>query len=141
VSEGVVHELRVALTVEDFDQALRFYREGLGLSVLEAWGDPPRRAVLFDAGRGTLEVISTDQAKFIDDIEVGRRAADRVRLALEVDDSEATAKALVAGGAERLGGPVVTPWSHRNVRVRAPDGMQLTLFSVLDQGSASGSAP
>jgi len=38
--------------------------------------------------------------------------------------------AYVAG---RLGGPVVTPWSHRNVRLRAPDGMQLTLFTVLDQ--------
>jgi hypothetical protein len=29
---------------------------------------------------------------------------------------------------------VVTPWSHRNVRLRAPDGMQLTLFTVLEGG-------
>jgi hypothetical protein len=54
-----------------------------------------------------------------------------VRLAIEVDDSAAVAESLVAGGAERLGGPVVTPWQHRNVRLRAPDGMQLTLFTVL----------
>jgi hypothetical protein len=27
---------------------------------------------------------------------------------------------------------VVTPWNHRNARLRAPDGMQLTLFTVLD---------
>jgi hypothetical protein len=26
---------------------------------------------------------------------------------------------------------VITPWSHKNVRLRAPDGMQLTLFTVL----------
>ena len=32
--------------------------------------------------------------------------------------------------AERLGGPVETPWRHRNVRLRAPDGMQLTLFTI-----------
>jgi hypothetical protein len=54
-----------------------------------------------------------------------------VRLALEVDDSAAAAEALVAAGGELLGGPVVTPWSHRNIRLRAPDGMQLTLFTVL----------
>ena len=27
---------------------------------------------------------------------------------------------------------VVTPWGDRNARVRAPDGMQLTLFSLAD---------
>jgi hypothetical protein len=27
---------------------------------------------------------------------------------------------------------VETPWKDRNVRVQAPDGMQLTLFTVLD---------
>jgi hypothetical protein len=40
---------------------------------------------------------------------------------------------LTDAGAKLLGGPVVTPWSHRNVRLRAPDGMQLTLFSVVDE--------
>jgi hypothetical protein len=44
----------------------------------------------------------------------------------------ASAEVLEAAGAERLGGPVVTPWQHRNVRLRAPDGMQLTLFTLLD---------
>jgi hypothetical protein len=49
-----------------------------------------------------------------------------------VSDSVETARALEEGGAEALADPVVTPWSHRNVRVRAPDGMQLTLFTVPD---------
>ena len=39
--------------------------------------------------------------------------------------------------AEAVAEPVVTPWRHRNVRLRAPDGMQLTLFTVLgDEGDA-----
>jgi hypothetical protein len=66
-------------------------------------------------------------------VEVGERVAGFVRLALEVDDSAATADALAAAGAAVIGGPVVTPWSHRNVRLRAPDGMQLTLFTVIDE--------
>jgi lactoylglutathione lyase len=64
-------------------------------------------------------------------VEVGRRVAGTVRLALEVDDSTAASEDLVAAGGELLGGPVLTPWSHRNVRLQAPDGMQLTLFTVL----------
>ena len=55
-----------------------------------------------------------------------------VRLALHVGDSAATAARLVAGGARRVADPVVTPWGHRNARVQAPDGMQLTLFELPD---------
>ncbi|HEV3014884.1 MAG TPA: VOC family protein, partial [Actinomycetota bacterium] len=59
-----------------------------------------------------------------------------VRVALEVADSAEAARRLVAEGAEALAEPVVTPWRHRNARVRAPDGMQLTLFTVLDGAGA-----
>ncbi len=129
---GPVRELRVALTVEDFDAALAFYRDALGLEELEALAVDDGRVVILDAGRATLELVNEGQARMIDDIEVGRRVAGPVRLALEVDDSAATAEALTQAGAELLGGPVDTPWRDRNVRLRAPDGMQLTLFTVLD---------
>jgi len=104
----------------------------LGLPVVEAWEQPTGSGAVLDAGRATLELLSTAQAALVDQVEVGSRVAGPVRIALEVDDAAETAGTLVAGGAERLGGPVVTPWSHRNVRLRAPDGTQLTLFTVLD---------
>jgi catechol 2,3-dioxygenase-like lactoylglutathione lyase family enzyme len=127
-----VREFRVALTVERFDEALAFYRDALGLPELADWSGEGGKVVLLDAGRATLELIDAQQAATIDDAEVGRRVAGPVRIALEVDDSAADASALVAAGAELLGGPVVTPWNDRNVRLQAPDGMQLTLFTVLD---------
>jgi catechol 2,3-dioxygenase-like lactoylglutathione lyase family enzyme len=133
-SESPVHELRVALTVDDFQEALRFYRDALGLPVVEEWREPTGSGAVLDAGRATLELLSTPQAELVDRVEVGERVAGFVRLALEVDDSTATADALAAAGAAVIGGPVVTPWSHRNVRLRAPDGMQLTLFTVIDEG-------
>jgi lactoylglutathione lyase len=132
--ESPVRELRVAVTVEDYAEAIRFYRDVLGLPVLEEWEQPTGSGAVLDAGRATLEVLSTDQAELVDRIEVGERVAGPVRLALEVDDSAATAETLAAAGAELIGGPVVTPWSHRNVRLRAPDGMQLTLFTVIEDG-------
>jgi lactoylglutathione lyase len=76
--------------------------------------------------------MDENNTETVDRIEVGHRTAGSVRLAIEVRDAEGTANALVDAGAELLGGPVETPWRHRNVRVRAPDGMQLTLFTPLD---------
>jgi lactoylglutathione lyase len=129
---GEVRELRVALTVDDYDEAVAFYREALGMPQLEAWEAPEGRVAILDAGRATLELLDAGQAALVDDIEVGRRVAGTVRLALEVDDSEAVAERLVRAGAEQLADAVVTPWRDRNVRLQAPDGMQLTLFTVLD---------
>jgi lactoylglutathione lyase len=130
--ESPVRELRLALTVERYEEALAFYRDVLGLPVVYAWAEPTGSGAILDAGRATLELLSVDQAELVDRVEVGRRVAGPVRLALEVEDSVATADALTAAGAERLADAVVTPWAHRNVRVRAPDGMQLTLFTVLE---------
>lgn len=132
--ESPVRELRVALTVADYQEALRFYRDALGLPVVEEWDDPEGAGAVLDAGRATLEVLSTSQAELVDRVEVGQRVAGPVRLALEVDDSAATADTLAAAGAELIAGPVVTPWSHRNVRLRAPDGTQLTLFTIVGDG-------
>jgi lactoylglutathione lyase len=131
MAESPVRELRLALTVEDYQGALAFYRDVLRLPVVESWEQPDGSGAILDAGHATLELLSVEQAELVDEIEVGERVAGPVRLALEVEDSVATAQALAAGGAEALAEPVVTPWSHRNVRVRAPDGMQLTLFTVL----------
>lgn len=67
----------------------------------------------------------------IDEIEVGRRIAGAVRVALQMADSVACAEEFETAGAERLGGPVDAHWHDRNVRLRAPDGIQLTLFTPI----------
>ena len=125
-----VTELRVAMTVTDFDEALTFYRDTLGLEQIADWSSDDGRVVVLDGGRATLELLDEAQADTVDRIEAGRRVSGAVRLALEVTDSEATARRLVAAGAEAVAPPVTTPWGDRNARVQAPDGMQLTLFSV-----------
>jgi methylmalonyl-CoA/ethylmalonyl-CoA epimerase len=128
----MVKELRIALTVADYAEALAFYRDALGLTLLEEWKSPGANGALLEAGRATLEIFDEGQAAMVDDLEVGQRVAGTVRFALAVDDSAAVADQLERAGAERLGGPVETPWGDVNVRVQAPDGMQLTLFSSPD---------
>jgi len=125
-----VTELRVALTVADFDGAVAFYRDALGLAQLADWSGENGRVVLLEAGRATLELFDEAQARYVDSIEAGERGSGPVRLALEVAASDATARRLVEAGGEAVAAPVTTPWGDRNARVRAPDGMQLTLFST-----------
>jgi len=82
-----VTELRVALTVQDFGQALAFYRDTLGLEQIADWSSETGRVVVLDAGRATLELLDGAQAETVDTIEAGRRVSGTVRLALQVGDS------------------------------------------------------
>ena len=124
-----VSEFRITLTVDDFDAAVRLYRDALGLPQLEDWSSDQGRVLLFDAGRATLELFDEAQAAMVDDLEVGERVSGKVRFALRVADADATAATLTAAGARAVAPAVDTPWGDRNARVAAPDGMQLTLFS------------
>jgi lactoylglutathione lyase len=124
-----VTELRIALTVQDFDQALAFYRDALGLEQIADWSSGTGRVIVLDAGRATLELLDEAQAETVDAIEAGRRVSGAVRLAVQVAGSEDLAARLVAAGGAHVAPPVLTPWGDRNARVQAPDGMQLTLFT------------
>ena len=125
----MVVELRIALTVPDFDHAVAFYRDTLGLEQLADWSGEDGRVILLEAGSATLELFDERQAESVDRIEAGRRVSGPVRFAISVDDLDATADRLVDAGAEAMAPPVVPPWGGRNARLRTPDGMQLTLFS------------
>lgn len=129
-----VHETRLAVTAPDHDAAVYFYRDVLGLPQLADWSSPQGRVLVLDGGRATLELIDDAQAALIDSVEVGRRVAGPIRIALELDDSAATAERLIRAGATYLGeGPVDTPWGDRNVRLAAPADLQLTLFTKIPE--------
>ncbi|OLB74772.1 MAG: hypothetical protein AUI14_22650 [Actinobacteria bacterium 13_2_20CM_2_71_6] len=126
-----VHETRIALTVPDLAAALSFYRDALGLFELDSWEGPEGSGALLDAGPATIELLSPGQAAYIDEIEVGLPVSGPVRLALQVDESDTVAARLVGAGGRLAGEPVLTPWGHRDTRIVAPDGMQLTLFELV----------
>jgi len=137
VAETPVKELRVALTTDDFGGALRFYRDVLGLPVVSSWERERGSGAILEAGRATLELLSPEQVEQIDELEVGKAGVSgQIRIAMEVADSVEVARRLAAAGAEQLAEPVVTPWSDRNVRLRTPEGIQLTLFTPLEDDSS-----
>lgn len=128
-----VRQLRLVVEAEDYETALAFYRDVLGLPQLEAYegGDGAHVAIL-DAGRATLEIANPAQKRLIDDVEVGRQVARHVRVAFEVDDTRGTTSRLVdEGGAELVAPPTETPWRSLNARLEGPAGLQLTIFQEL----------
>lgn len=125
-----VHQLRVVVEAADFDEAVRLYRDVLGLEELDAFeGEGDARVVILDAGRATLELANPAQVDMIDEVEVGHRISPHIRIAFEVDDAAATTDRLVAGGATLIAGPVETPWKSSNSRLSGAGGLQLTLFA------------
>ncbi|MFE5922901.1 VOC family protein [Streptomyces sp. NPDC056468] len=131
-AEPPVRELRLVVTAEDYDEALRFYRDVLGLPERGAFTSPGGRVTILDAGRATLELTDPKHAEFIDEVEVGRRVAGHVRVAFQVADSTATTARLADAGAEVLAEPTRTPWNSLNSRLEAPGALQLTLFTELE---------
>jgi lactoylglutathione lyase len=128
-SAGRVRQLRLVVTAEDYDEALRFYRDVLGMPQEAAFVAEGGRVTILDAGRATLELTDPVHAAYIDRVEVGRRVAGHIRVAIEVDDARAATDAAVAAGAELIAAPVRTPWDSLNARLEGPGGLQLTLFA------------
>jgi predicted enzyme related to lactoylglutathione lyase len=129
-----VLQLRVVVTAPDYDEALHFYRDVLGLTEREAFSGPDGRVTILNAGIATLEITDPGNAEFIDRVEVGWRVAGHIRIAFEVDDSEATTRRLADAGAVVVAEPTRTPWNSLNARLEGPAGLQLTLFQELGDG-------
>jgi predicted enzyme related to lactoylglutathione lyase len=123
-----VHELRLVVTVDNYDEAVAFYRDALGLEQLAVWSSPDGRVMLLGAGRATLELTDPGHAAFIDQVEVGRRVAGHIRVAFGVPDAETATRRLAGAGATVIAEPTRTPWNSLNARLDAPAGLQLTLF-------------
>lgn len=126
-------QLRLVVEADDYDQAVAFYRDVLGLReelVVESKGGA--KVTIFEVGRATFELSNPAQVAMIDDIEVGRRVSPRLRVAFEVADASAVTDDLVGGGAELIAAPTLTPWQSLNSRLSAPADLQITLFQELE---------
>jgi lactoylglutathione lyase len=84
-----VTELRLVVTAPDYEQALHFYRDVLGLPERAAYAPPGGRVTILEAGRATLELADPPHAAYIDDVELGRRVAGHIRVAFGVSNTAA----------------------------------------------------
>lgn len=132
--EGEPRVLQMRLVVEaaDYEEAVAFYRDVLGLpEELVVEGERGEKVTILDAGRATLELSNPAQVAMIDEVEVGRRVSPRLRVCFEVTDTEGTTRRLVHAGADLIAEPTVTPWQSLNARLAAPADLQVTVFEEL----------
>ena len=126
----MVKELRIILTVPNLDEMIRFYRDVAGMTTSKEWHEETGNGIILEAGKASLELIDEKHAARIDEIEVGRRVAGPVRLAINVGGQIITAAQILENhGAKKLAGIREAPWSKVQ-RMEDPAGMQLTLFET-----------
>ena len=119
-----VRQLRIVVEAEDYDAALAFFRDVLGL--------PEQESYAGDGGARVAILANPAQKAMIDDVEVGRPVAPHIRLAFEVGDGRSVTARLVEAGAELIAPPTVTPWNSLNSRLATPGDLQVTVFQELE---------
>ena len=135
-----VLQLRLVVEAADYDAAVRFYRDTLGLTEAQSFDDGRgARGMVLDAGRATLELHNPAQRRMVDDLETDGSPSGHIRVAFEVTDAAGATRQLADAGAALIASPRVTPWQSLNSRLEAPAGLTVTLFQELEP--AGGQAP
>jgi predicted enzyme related to lactoylglutathione lyase len=112
---------RTLLRPSDFESAVRWYRDVLGLRVYREYGIGGRiTGVVFFLGGGFLELTSGS----------GRAPSGSVVLWLQVPDVDAAHAELVAAGAIVTRPPQTEPWGLRECWISAPDASQVVVVEV-----------
>ena len=130
----------VRLLVMDFAGCFHFYRDVMGFA--PGWGEPTSTYASFRVKGGTgLALFRRNlQADAIGTIDLPPQIPqqDRVLLAFEVEDLEATVAELTARGAKFVTEPRAYPdWTIRAAYLRDPDGNLLEIFMGLAQSEWS----
>ena len=123
-------QFRVALTVDNFESALSFYRDVIGLHVQQEWSSPHGRGIVLSIKEATLEILDRSHAEMVDTIEVGSRVSGQFRFAFQFSNLQSALASARAAGAHLLHAPVETPWKDLNARLVGPDGVQMTFFQA-----------
>ncbi len=116
------------ITVNDIDESLPFYRDGLGLSVVNDVSNGPYRWLSFGVPgqEGLAITLSVPHAgrseQDGDALQELLAKGSLPFLVFAVDDLDATYERVLATGAEVLQEPIDQPWGPRDCAFRDPSG-------------------
>ncbi len=110
-----------------------FYRDGLGMVIIEQWdrSRTDRGAVLAPAGdvrNATIEVLT------LGDLAERGASPANVVVTLFVDDVRAALREVRAAGVPIARGLEDTSWGHRSFGVDDPDGLRIWIVEELGTG-------
>ena len=114
----------VRVFVRDWDRAIRFYTETLGIPTTFRSDEMGWAQLATGEGQLALERVAPDDAE--SDALVGRF----VGVSLSVPDVQKAYETLVERGVAFLGPPEVQPWGGTLAHLRDPEGNVLTLLGA-----------
>lgn len=117
--------LHTRMRVSDMDQTIAFYRDVLGLEVLERHTSPRGSHLAFLAVPNSEELIELCSFPPSGPVKVQE---DLVHLAFEVEDLDDTVAQLAAQGVKITDGPTRSSSGSRFLFIDAPDGYEIELI-------------
>jgi lactoylglutathione lyase len=117
--------LHTRMRVSDLDQTIAFYKDVLGLEVVERKASPRGSHLAFLKVPNSEELIELTSFPPSGPVKVQE---DLVHLAFQVDSLDETIKALGAKGVKITDGPTTTSSGSRFIFIDAPDGYEIELI-------------
>jgi lactoylglutathione lyase len=117
--------LHTRMRVSDMDRTIAFYRDVLGLEVLERHTSPRGSHLAFLAVPNSEELIELCSFPPSGPVKVQE---DLVHLAFEVEDLDDTIAQLTAKGVKITDGPTRSSSGSRFLFIDAPDGYEIELI-------------
>lgn len=120
-------EFAFVVSTRHFADSLAFYRDVLGLDVVEEWTEFGHGAVLTAGGPARVELIELD----VPDEALPRHAPF---LGLQVIDVDAIHERAVAADAPILSALEERPWGGRGFAIQDPNGIGVNVYTAYDRG-------
>ena len=119
-----IDEFVVVIKSGAFDASLAFYRDVIGLEIVEEWTDAGHGAVLSAGGPARVELVDLPDS--------GRVNTESLFLGLRVPGIDGLYERAVAGGHEIVREPADRPWGGRGFVVRDPNGVAVNIYTAYD---------
>jgi len=114
-----------------YEAMVEFYRDGLGMKVIEEWKDPENHGTLLTFGgkanSSVIEVIDLESEAVPDVKPVN------VVLSVEVENADNLHDELKGRGISIARGLEDAPWGHRSFGIDDPDGFRIWLYHVISK--------
>jgi lactoylglutathione lyase len=117
--------LHTRMRVSNLDQTIKFYKDVLGLEVVERKTSPRGSQLAFLKVPNSDELIELTSFPPSGPVKVQE---DLVHLAFQVDSLDETIKAFGAKGVKITDGPTTTSSGSRFIFIDAPDGYEIELI-------------
>jgi catechol 2,3-dioxygenase-like lactoylglutathione lyase family enzyme len=114
-----VRDVAFVVHTERFDESIAFYRDALGLEVVEEWYEGGHGAVIRLTERAVLELIELESAAAHGSVAVG----------LEVDDVDAVYARLAERGVPTKA-PPVDAFGKRGFGTTDPNGVPVNVYTT-----------